>query len=778
MSTLKNLKKILIILTFIASALPGFSQDSLLRYGLFVGANNGGSGRDALRYSNSDASALSSVMQELGGLSPQDTQSLTDPTSARVLETLKNFSKKIRDVHTQAKRVEFIFYYSGHSDEEGLLLAQEKLTYPVLRDALNDLNADVRIAILDSCSSGAFTRLKGGIKAAPFLVDASSVLKGHAYLTSSSENEASQESDRIGGSFFTYYLISGLRGAADTTGDGRVTLNEIYQHAFKETLARTENTLAGPQHPSYDIQLSGTGDLVLTDINVQSSRLVLSNELQGRVYVRTAGGQLMAEVDKKAGEQTPLALGAGDYVISLQNQTQYLTGRQTLAEGDVKILTSRDLKPSGREINRTRGDPIVQEAGTDLVSMDESTNTITIALPHLPKIAFLPFFNPEDPAEEQLPSQIQAYDFNLGLVPGLELHPGFNKSVKMSAHGLISQTAETTGFQVAGLLNFSGRLTGFQASGIGNVNTGTLEGFQASGIFNLAGNNAKGFQSAGIFNIVPREMNGFQSSGIFNIVGASLKGFQGAGIFNITGGNLEGFQGAGIFNISGDLSGFQSAGIFNISGSLKGFQTAGILNVAEDLNGFQVGLINKSAQLQGLQLGLVNISAHVDGLALGLITISDNAIHRVHYTSDTLGYRWNSYQWGANGFYTALSLGLPSEEYLKSTRNLIRGFSLGKIWGDATWLGLETGMYFLPEQAGLINPWNMAETAGHYVGTRGSLGVKWNFFTFYAGYGINLDFPGWSTSSPMTLGGSFRWPDSSYDIGYKTYWFTGASVGF
>ena len=39
----------------------------------------------------------------------------------------------------------------------------------------------------------------------------------------------------------------------------------MYRYAFDETLARTENTQAGPQHPSYDIQLTGAGDLVLTD---------------------------------------------------------------------------------------------------------------------------------------------------------------------------------------------------------------------------------------------------------------------------------------------------------------------------------------------------------------------------------------------------------------------------------------------------------------------------------------------------------------------------------
>jgi uncharacterized caspase-like protein len=66
-------------------------------------------------------------------------------------------------------------------------------------------------------------------------------MRGYAFLTSSSPDEVAQESDHIGASFFTHYLVSGLRGAADVTGEGKVTLNEAYQFAFNETLGH--NTL-------------------------------------------------------------------------------------------------------------------------------------------------------------------------------------------------------------------------------------------------------------------------------------------------------------------------------------------------------------------------------------------------------------------------------------------------------------------------------------------------------------------------------------------------------
>ena len=113
------------------------------------------------------------------------------------------------------------FYYSGHSDEDGLLIGNDRVSYDELRARIQGIPAEVRLAILDSCASGAFTRRKGGVRRAPFMMDGSADTKGHAYLASSAINEAAQESDRIGASFFTHYLVSGLRGAADVIGDRR-----------------------------------------------------------------------------------------------------------------------------------------------------------------------------------------------------------------------------------------------------------------------------------------------------------------------------------------------------------------------------------------------------------------------------------------------------------------------------------------------------------------------------------------------------------------------------
>src|SRR5439155_11671498 len=138
-----------------------------------------------------------------------------------------------------ASKVVLIFYYSGHSDGRALELGNERLQFGELRARLRSSGAAVRLAIVDSCKSGALLREKSGRLAAPFEIrladDISS--SGEALLTSSAEHEAALESQEIRGSFFSHHLISGLRGAADSSGDGRVTLSEAYNDAFVQTIS-------------------------------------------------------------------------------------------------------------------------------------------------------------------------------------------------------------------------------------------------------------------------------------------------------------------------------------------------------------------------------------------------------------------------------------------------------------------------------------------------------------------------------------------------------------
>ena len=329
-----------------------FALDGVQRWVLAVGANDGGTKRETLQYAVSDAQNFVQVMETMGGVDAGVL--LSDPRIDDLEKALNALHNRV--AYAEAARREVIIYYSGHADENGLRLGESLFSYARLRNAMDRMEAEVQIAILDACASGAITRLKGGRRQKAFMVDASSDMRGYAFLTSSSADEVAQESDAIGASFFSHYLVSGLRGAADVTGDGRVTLNEAYHFAFQNTLEGTERTLGGVQHPAYDIKMTGTGDVVMTDVRQTSAGLILAEVLQGRFFVRNANRQLIAELYKPAGRRVELGLEPGLYRVHMAREVQSATASVELAMGQREILDEEHFEIIARERTTMRGE--------------------------------------------------------------------------------------------------------------------------------------------------------------------------------------------------------------------------------------------------------------------------------------------------------------------------------------------------------------------------------------------------------------------------------------
>jgi Caspase domain len=303
----------MIALVSLLGAAPAAAEDAR-RVALLLAHNDGGADRPVLQFAHSDARKLAEVLTDVGGVRTADLEVVLDPSRARVLRALDD----LRARAAQDGRIELVVYYSGHSDADGLILGAERVRYDELKQHIQAIPAAVRVVVLDSCAAGAFTQLKGGVRKPGFLADDSVGVKGTAVLTASSADEAAQESGRLRGSFFTHALVTGLRGAADASLDGRVTLMEAYQYAFRDTLARTEGTSGGAQHAAFDMRMSGTGDLVMTDLRDASSTLVLADDVSGRVFVRDAQKQLVAEMRKSADAPLSLALAPGRYSVTLQ----------------------------------------------------------------------------------------------------------------------------------------------------------------------------------------------------------------------------------------------------------------------------------------------------------------------------------------------------------------------------------------------------------------------------------------------------------------------------
>ena len=350
---------ILLIIILLNQIKPAAAEEAdkitTRRFAFVMGANNGGPDRVTLRYAVTDAKSMLKVLEDLGGVLPDDTRFLVEPDRETFFREITRLEEKVNRAKTAARRVEAIFYYSGHSDDQNILLGSDRVSYEEFRNKINCIDADVRIAILDSCASGAFNLLKGVKKKAPFLVDNAYDMKGFAFMTSSSSLEASQESGKLKGSFFTHHLVSGLRGAADMTQDGMITLSEAYQYAYKETLSHTEKTISGPQHPMYNIQMSGKGDVIMTDIRKSSSVLVIGENIFGRVFIHDQENVLVVEINKPFGRDIEIGLETGKYrVINIRDGNIY-ESRIALTEGMSYQLKVNQFKETKKVYALARG---------------------------------------------------------------------------------------------------------------------------------------------------------------------------------------------------------------------------------------------------------------------------------------------------------------------------------------------------------------------------------------------------------------------------------------
>ena len=614
------MKKLIFLSTILFCITPIFAATSteeettgVERYAIYIGSNKGGKNREQLLYAGSDAMNFQKTMSEIGGVSEGNSFILIDPNKEKIDETLSQISKKINSGESHAKRSEFIFYYSGHSDENALLLGDVPYDYSSLKTAITEVPSDIHVVILDSCYSGNFIRTKGGQKRKPFLMDDSSVVTGHAYLSSSSTNEYSQESDEIEASYFTNAMITGLRGAADTSGDNKVTLNELYSYAFNDTLSKTESSKAGPQHPNFNITLVGSGDLVLSDISNAEAMLSLSKEAKGKFIIRNAEGKLISEINKVSGQPIFMALPADQYSAIIIDDYSTKQGYFILEKDQVYVLDQNSLSTIKRKTNRVRG---TVESDDEILSTDDLER--------------------ERGSRRRYADGFDKEDLDL---PELE---DDDDSEEDDEKSLIEDLfdVEITHTDIIHLSVFPG------------IRIVQFPGYEDATIV-----------SAGIFGSLETNVCGIQASSIMNITKNTTFGGQFSGLFNISR-NLRGAQGAGLFNIAPNASGAQFAGLFNIAKNADGIQISGLFNIASEMDGVQIsGLFNRAKKIDGIQIGVINIAEENNGIALGLFNFIKDGAHDLAVCWTTNDMIDTFYQSGAKHLFLTLGIEAPRRAF-------------------------------------------------------------------------------------------------------------------
>ncbi len=645
--TLQIISVVVLVLLVAASSVSAAQEIQINRYVLAVSANYGGEGRPTLRYAASDARSFVNVLKEMGGVQAGNVVEVKEPSVAAFQQKIDELDKKIAKNKSAGGRDEVLVYYSGHADENGLRLGKETFAWKALRTKIDSLHADVKIAVIDACGSGAITRAKGGVAVPAFMVDKSSDMKGYAFITSSTQDESSQESDKLKGSFFTHSLVSGLRGAGDISGDGKVTLSEAYQFAFNETLQKTEATMGGAQHPSRDMNLAGTGDVVMTDLRSMNAGLDIGEDVEGRLFIRDERGELVAELYKKAGRPINLGLAAGKYSVRLERPAEYKEASVTLQDNYRAQLTQKQFSAIVAEKTTLRGE--IARRG-DCASGDTTACSLD-SLDHNGK--FRVTFNLVDKDREahkglqmglfvtrtdsyMLGSQISIFaNIARKEMHGLQLSAVFNGAKE-----------HYEGAQISSVMNYAGSFDGIQVSPVINVAKENSSGVQVSATMNVASDSLNGVQVAPAINYA-RETKA-QISAALNVAKETHAQITAAA--NIA--RESNVQASAALNAA-KKSGVQVTAALNAAKE-SDVQVAAAMNVAGKLNTAQVSVLNIAGRADGRQVGILNICGHCEKTPVGLINIVGNGVWSVTGSLNEMGALGVSLHMGTAYLYTAL----------------------------------------------------------------------------------------------------------------------------
>ncbi|MBN1760417.1 MAG: caspase family protein [Chitinispirillaceae bacterium] len=300
-----------VVVILAAAALPLQAY----RYAFVVGQNRGGPTVDDLRYAEMDARRFADLLQEYAGVDQGNLQLLLHPDSTTLTAAVGKFIDRIA-AGSDPQHALLFFFYSGHADGEGLLLDSSHMAFSELHHLLSNAAAGIRLVIIDACQSGAIMAFKGGKRAEPFYLAAQQKTQGEVWIASSSANERAQESESLKGSLFSFHLFNGLRGSADISNDNKVTVAEAYQYAYRKTLETSMLTSGIVQHPVYRFNITGEGDIVLTDLSQRRGGLLVDGSCSGTFLIMSRDYiSVFADFHKESQREMFIAFPSGDFTI-------------------------------------------------------------------------------------------------------------------------------------------------------------------------------------------------------------------------------------------------------------------------------------------------------------------------------------------------------------------------------------------------------------------------------------------------------------------------------
>ncbi len=235
----------------------------------------------ALKYAAKDARDFADMLED-----PAVGRFRRDGVHVRVLldkdATVENLKTALNDIAKRARAEDLVvIYISSHgtsaeadaasaTGQTGYIVTHETdvqnlyaTAFPMdeMKRVVDDrMRAGRVVTFLDTCYSGDTVRQRGGGKALSLgfsqeLVNRIAQGKGRVVITSSRNTEKSWESDRIGNSFFTHYLVEAMRASK-----GEATVTKLFTYlernvpeAVKKEKSSSQNPTMSPEGRNIDI---------------------------------------------------------------------------------------------------------------------------------------------------------------------------------------------------------------------------------------------------------------------------------------------------------------------------------------------------------------------------------------------------------------------------------------------------------------------------------------------------------------------------------------------
>lgn len=294
-----------------------------------------------LRYAHDDLARFTRVLERTGMAPVGNVVVVKEGNGAAVRAAFADMAKRVkRDGGMHAR---FIFFYTGHSDATGLHLADGLLRKSDIHELIAKVPAEARIAFFDGCYSGALAA-KGVKPSGDFIVPKAEVDQptGSVFLAATSGTDVAFEVEELQGSLFAHHVVDGLYGAADGNKDGLVTIDELYQHVYKQMEAYASALPAArAQKPEYRVDLQGRGALVLSYLSRTTVPVEIDATVAGDLTLASTDGLQVFRVSKRDRMPLKMLLVPGDYDVTMRDGTE--VGRGTLRVRGPTRLARADL---------------------------------------------------------------------------------------------------------------------------------------------------------------------------------------------------------------------------------------------------------------------------------------------------------------------------------------------------------------------------------------------------------------------------------------------------